>query len=393
MLSRTVTGLIVVAALLSLGGVLPAQDAADEQRIDRLLRGLTAAHFDVRRDSETRLRALGADALPILREVVSTEELEVRHRVERIIADVERRAVSEALDQLEQGEKPRNLELVYAWERFRDQFGNDHASRQLYAQMLRAEPTLMRAADGPAEDLEMEFERRCADLALRRGGSRQATPPLATVAALLFVGGQPECRPSAMAANCVNTIVQQGEFRSTLNQSDPPEHLRSLLGRWIGRAESATAMQRLSLAASFDLREGLDVAEEMIRTRAFGAQIQYAILYVAKVGGLQELPVLEELLEDETAINTGRRGRDSNFTSRLQDVALIGLLNLTGQDWRDYGFEEPRPHQTYLYAPGSVGFEEEASREAALQQWREWAAANLRELHAAPEWAIEGVTT
>jgi hypothetical protein len=258
--------------------------------------------------------------------------------------------------------------------------------------MLRAEPSLMRAVDGPPEEMEMEFERRCADLALRRGGSR-ATPKLATVSALLFVGGQSECRPSTIAANCVNTIVQQGEFGSALKQDDPPEHLRWLLGRWIGRSESATAMKRLNLAATFDLREGLQVAEEMIRTRAFGAQVQYAVLYVASVGGPQELPVLEDLLDDDTPIQTGRRSRDSTFTSRMQDVALIGLLKLTGQRWQDYGFAEPRSHNTYLYTPGSVGFPDEESREAAFEQWRRWAAANLRELHSAPKWAIEGVPT
>lgn len=396
MFPRILTGLILAAALSSRAGTGLAQDlaAADERRIDRLLRGLTAAAFDVRRESESELRSMGADALPRLRDMAESDDLEVRYRVERIIADVERRAVSSALERLEQGEEPRELDLVYGWETFRDQLGSDVQSRRLFSQLLREEPSLMRVVDGPAQELETQFESRCADLGVRRG-NRRAAPGLATVAALLFVGGQPECRPSTIAANCINSIVTQGEFRTALNQDDPPELLQLLLGRWIAREETATAMQRLTIAASFELTEGLDVAREMIATNALGAQVQYAVLYIAKLGGPQELHLLEDLLDDDMEIPVGRRQAESDFTSRLQDVALAGLLHLTGQSLADYGFDTDvvRPNETYLYTPGSVGFPDEKAREAAFRQWREWAALNLRELHSAPDWAVEGVTT
>ena len=111
------------------------------------------------------------------------------------------------------------------------------------------------------------------------------------------------------------------------------------------------------------------------------------------IGGLQDLQVLERLLDDEMEFHVGRRGMDSKFTSHLQDVALAGLLHLTEQDLQDYGFEEVRPHPTYLFTPGSIGFPDEESRAAALEKWRRWAAENLRELQPEPEWAIEGVAT
>ena len=394
--SRIFRILSVVSVLMAGVGRLHAQDSTtdDETRIDRLIRGLTAVAFEVRRESEQELRQVDLGALPRLRDVAMTGDLEVRRRVERIIADVERRAVTAAVERLERGEEPESSDLVYGWERFCEQLGNNTESRELFAELLRAEPVLMRAVDGPAHNIQAEFESRCADLGLWRGGRRRMTPGRATVAALLFVGGQPECRPSTLAANCINTIVQQGEFSTVLNGSNPPENLQLLLGRWIARPESAAAMQRLSIAAKFDLTEGLDIAREMIHSRVTGPQVQYAVLYLAKLGHPHDMHVLEQLLDDdETEFQVGRRAADNKFTSRMQDVALAGLLHMTGQDPREHGFEAIRDHDMYLYAPGSVGFADEETRTSALGRWRRWSAAHLREVKPEPAWAIEGTST
>ena len=56
---RILTALSVVAALLTAAGNSHAQNssARDDARIDRLLRGLTASTFEVRRDTTTNASA------------------------------------------------------------------------------------------------------------------------------------------------------------------------------------------------------------------------------------------------------------------------------------------------------------------------------------------------
>jgi hypothetical protein len=120
--------------------------------------------------------------------------------------------------------------------------------------------------------------------------------------------------------------------------------------------------------------------------------MQNAILYLAKAGNTSHLHELELLLADETDLQQRRQNSVTTYSSRVQDVALIALLHLTEQDPQDYGFNGLADDQQYLYK-GSIGFDDDQQRQAALTRWKRWSARNLKQVQPVVEQAAAGYST
>jgi hypothetical protein len=266
----------------------------------------------------------------------------------------------------------------------------------MFAEMVRLEPWLVGALAGDVDVLRRDFERRCADVHLRRIQHQESHRPIAGVAALLLAANQPDCHPSATAIACITACVQEGAFLETMQRPDRPATVERLLAAWVCDPQSSNALARLQLADKFDLSEGLDIAVQIIEQRLPGPQLQHAVLYLAKAGNNSHLHEIELLLSDKTELQTRRMSQGSQpvttFTSRIQDVALVALLHLTGQNPRDYGFSGLRenPHPQYLYQPGTIGFESEAQRRAAIVRWKRWSADHLKDVQPFVEQAAAG---
>lgn len=380
------------AGLLLAGPPPTTTPAEDPSRIERLAYRLTAREFSVRADAERQLRHAGSAALPILRHLSDTNDLEMRLRITRLIASLERTVLEESLQQLSEGGLPAADVSLPGWAAYRSTVGDDAERRALFVDMVRADGELMRAIDAPVEMLRTEFEKRCTDINIQRSQHKLGAMPVANVAALLLAATQPECRPSPGAAACVTACLQEGSFLAEMQRSDRPAVLEQLVSLWVANPDSSTVVQRLGLAARFELAEGIDVAREIIETRVYGPQIQHAILYIAKVGGPEHFDDLERLLHDTTDLQAQRRGTATTFSARVQDVALAGLVHMTGQNPEEYGLDSLRVHSQYLYAPGSIGFDTEEARRQAIERWQRWSAANLKDVQPFVEQAALGTT-
>jgi hypothetical protein len=377
--------------LTAVAGTLQA-GPPDQDAIERLAYRLSASEFSVRDQAERELRHAGSAALPILRNLADTSDLEMRLRVTRLISSLERSALEETLQQLSEGGLPADDLSLPGWAAYQHVLGDDAERRALFIEMVRADGELMAAIDAPVEVLRTEFERRCADINIQRSQRKLGARPVPHVAALLLAATQPDCHPSPAAAACVTASLQEGEFLAAMQRSDRPAVLEQLVALWVAHPDSSTVIQRLGLAARFELAEGIDVAREIIERRLYGPQIQHAILYIAKVGGTEHLHDLEVLLHDTTDLQAQRRGAATTFSARVQDVALAGLVHMTGQRLEDFGFGSLRVNSQYLYAPGSIGFETEEARRLALEKWQRWSAANLKDVQPFVEQAALGYT-
>jgi hypothetical protein len=79
------------------------------------------------------------------------------------------------------------------------------------------------------------------------------------------------------------------------------------------------------------------------------------------------------LLDDRTVIDTYfSNGRDIEL--QVRDVALAAVIHLDGQDPQTFGFADRKLDPARLYAPLSLGFEDETKRTAALRQWNTFVA-------------------
>lgn len=396
---RRLSGLLL-AALLAVPAEVPAADELPREgmRIAILAHRLAAADFAQREQAEAELLSLGPDALPALRGAVHHADLEARYRLLRIIEQLEQRARAAALDAFRTGTPPRDPALLSAWHACLLLTGDSPAARDLFADMVRSEPWLIQALSGPAEHLRELFEQRCADIHLQRMQRQDSQRAVATVAALLLVGRQPECFPSATAVSCLTNCIQEGAFLQAMERPDRPAPLERLVAVWIADAGSSNPQERLRLAAKFDLMEGVDVALQIIRQRLYGPQLSLAVMYLAKSGDRAHLHELELLLDDATELQVHRQSAAAQagvmtFSSRVQDVALVALLQMTEQNPRDYGFTGLREHPETIYATATIGFESDEQRRAAVAQWKRWSAANLKAVQPLVEQAAAGHST
>jgi len=370
-----------------------------DPRIAALARGLAAADFSQRQSAEAELLGLGPAAIPELKRSLRSAELEARYRLERIIGSLERAQRDVALSDLRDGRPANDPHLESAWSSFARLVGDAPEARELFVEMVRAEPWLVGALSGDIDQLRHQFERRCADVNLRRIQHQESRRPIASVAALLLAASQPDCQPSATAIACITACVDERAFLAAMEQPDRPAAVERLLAAWVSDPQSSPALKRLQLAAQFELIEGVDVALQIIDQRLPGPQLQHAVLYLAKTGSTSHLHELELLLNDTTELQSGRRSQGSQpvvtftFTSRMQDVALAALLHLTDQDPRTYGFSSLRESQEYLYQLGTIGFENEVQRRTAIARWRRWSADHLKQVQPFVEQAAAGYST
>lgn len=394
---RIVEGLLV--AWLAAAAGVPAADppATPEAATAALARRLSSADYTQRQTAEAALLELGPAALPQLRRSITSADLEARYRLERIILSLEVRQREVAIADLEAGRPVADPRLDASWQRFAAVVGDDPGARPLFVEMARSEPWLVDGLAGPVELLRREFERRCADIHLRRIQQQESQRPVASVAALLLAANQPDCQPSATAIACLTNCVQEVAFVDLMQRPDRPVAVERLLAAWVCDPQASAAFTRLQLADRFNLIEGIDIALQMINQRVPGPQMQHAVLYLAKAGNDSHLHTLERLLDDKTELQTRRMNQGARpvatFTSRMQDVALAALLHLTDQDPATYGFAGLRDSPQSLYQPGSVGFETEAQRHEAIARWRRWSADNLKDVQPVVEQAALGYST
>jgi hypothetical protein len=119
---------------------------------------------------------------------------------------------------------------------------------------------------------------------------------------------------------------------------------------------------------AYDMPEGLVAAGKMLDARTEAYYRQYAILTLAKLGTKRDLPRLEKLLGDRAICST-HTVDDVTYVTQFRDIALVAMLHLDGEDPAEYGFTNLRAHNDYVYSPYTIGFAEEADRQAAFAKW------------------------
>jgi hypothetical protein len=348
-------------------------------RARQLVERLGDQAFNVSEDASAELRTMGLAAKPALAEGLKSADAEIRWRCRRIMAqvlelDYQRRVAAFAADKSGIGQHD-----LPGWERFQATVGGDPPCRELFVEVLKAEPGLLTALDNGPQVASNLFALRVQQIQQMLYGPDQALKQqvqAANLAAMFFVGTMPQIAISEQTGAYLYNFVHQPVFQQRLRPTAECEPLRQLLGAWIReRTSTLTAYQNLMLALRFELKAGLEPAIAILQDPAAKPHTrQYAVLVVAKFGSKQHLPLLETLLSDASSLAV-RQVNGRQVTTQLCDVALAGLVHLSGQELKEFGFDRAQPNPPFLYSISTLGFEDPARREGAIKKWqgeREW---------------------
>ena len=381
-MAATLAGVILLAGrgYADSGAVNSRPVAGDD--FSALIRNLGAPRFADRQRASQRLLNAGTAAEPALRAAVAGSDAEIRDRAARILgqisaADFESRLEAFAADI----EGKQNHELP-AWQRFSQLFGADETARGLFVEMQRAEPELLQMLDSNSPAIVEAFNRRCEELttgpeAFNPDGN--AGPSIGSVATVMFVGISPDVKIDEQSGVQVFGLIQP-MLQSGWRRGSWLPLLRQMAVQWIQKDSSpAVAFQNLWLAFSFDFREGLSVAERLLRTDPPSPDIApFAVLTVSRFGTREHMSLIEPLLKDAKSILNEDNDGD-HVETQMRDVALAALVHLSGQELESYGFDKSLPPHQIVFQPGKYGFSSAAKRNLAHQKWNQWKAAQKSE--------------
>ncbi|HUY88583.1 MAG TPA: hypothetical protein VMV10_07610 [Pirellulales bacterium] len=276
--------------------------------------------------------------------------------------------------------EPAADQVLPGWRRFRQQVGGDLAARRLFVEMQRAERELLAISEARPRVAGELLEMRCQQLqeAMQPADEEDEVLTLGSICALLFVAGDPDVELSTQGAAYVNNFSHQTPLQEAIRAGEYVEPLRSLLGGWVHRRfdDNMVTYQNVQLALRYNLREALGPAAALALRKEVPAHLRpYGVLAMGKLGGKDQLPALEPLLDDATEFTL--HGRDNQQTrTQIRDVALAVMVHLSGQELIDYGFDHFSRNPSWLFNPGSLGFSKPETREKALAKWRAWAASS-----------------
>lgn len=362
---------------------IPAPDAKSAAEISALITQLGEESFDRREAAVEQLLTYGLPALKLVEEGTKHPDPEIRYRcgVVRVALkeiDLDRRLKAFAADV--KGEKDHGLP---AWNRFAELHGSGAESRQLFVDIFTAEPNVLK---GLQTDTKRAAELVTARVfQLQQDLQTQQPISLGSVTALLFAGAENDVALTVQSQQMIFNFCHQPSMREAIVGGPKKEAVRSLLGKYVVRGEGWAAQQGLNLALQYELKEGLELARKMVKSRGAGQphMLQMALLATAKLGSAEDLPDIEPLLDDKTVLFNSQINKQQ-IQCQVRDFALVATTHLLSRDQervkgtpleegdlKAFGFSRLVSNTLQLYSPHTVGFASEEDRQKVINKWHE----------------------
>jgi hypothetical protein len=372
--------LTLLAAWLSTGAAIaqpPTLPASSSSTAQELVKRLGDPRFSVRERATNELVLLGSDAIAALEAGCASSDREIRFRSQRVLEIVREYDFQRRLKLFADGHLDADGSGLPGWDLFRYEMGESRPARNLFVEMQKSEPRLLRLLVDAPEGLADAMALRVAEIQSSFQYQRSNSPlDLGTVAAILFVYNHARDKTDLQTAQAVTYFLKQNSFTSALQTGAERELLRKMLSQWIEQSEGWMAYQGMTMALQYDLPSGLITARRMLNEPAdpnLAYARWYALLSVARFGSTDDLELVERFLNDETPYGTAVRvNSQMKFRTQMRDVALATLIHLTKQRHEDYGFERLRIQPTFVFDPNSLAFEDDEKRDQAIKRWHEY---------------------
>jgi hypothetical protein len=357
-----------------------AQDASvtgsDEGKAHQeLVEKLGHPSFEVREFAAQRLQEIGLPARPALMNALKSADLETRMGAHRVLVHIMQEDFDAQLQAFVEGKDGDGLHLP-GWELFSRLVGDTAEARRLYAEMIRHEPELLEKLDdlsGQAEPLRRLYEQRVQLLsnASRVGRSHHLTIPC--VATLLLVSQQPEVKSTSAESRLYAFLVEPSIKREIMGGAHF-SIVQKILAKWVSSGNSQHYALRIALAYELE-SAGKELARGILTADTpSGTAVAYAAMVMARFGDSADLRLLLPHLTNSTVFHSWHNAQLKKEPIRIQvrDAVLAMSIRLTGQQPPDYGFKLLRSDEDTIYKVYTLGFLEDAERDAAFQKWRTW---------------------
>jgi len=362
---------------------LPAAELTAEEKVKvrALIQQLGDRSYKARETAANQIVEYGRAAEPLLREALNHPMPEVRTRCARLLPiamqhDLEK-LIKAFLDDKE-GKKPTPLA---GWERFKEVAGKDEAARELFVDLHRVEGGFMDLVEHDPAAAAAKMSIKCQEfMQARNFGQNVGTPT--QVALMLFALLHPKLKVDPNSQN----FFSSGLYTMSFNQrgkevlKENPA-VRKMLVQYMQNSHQNMGHQFIWIIANIELKDAADIVRRHIKSAERDPYTRsFAIATLGKIGNRSDIVELLPLLEKTESIGSVQFGNGSAIHTQLRDVALASLILLSGQDLSDYNFAYlkafnngmGRMNFNFALSPGMLGFNDDATRTAAIKKWRDW---------------------
>jgi hypothetical protein len=333
--------------------------------------------FKVRETASGQIVRYGRAVEPILREGLNNPDPEIRSRCRRLLPlamhyDLEKQIAAFLADKDEKNPTP-----LAGWARFKELVGKDDTSKDLFISMHRFDTEFMETLEQKPADLSLKLNARCQEFMYQRNMGRNNITP-AQLGLMLFAIQDPKVNIEPQAASFFSSGLFSLSYQpqgKELMRDNPA--IRKLLIQFVTNSNNHMMMfNNMYLIANLELKEGVDIAKRIIQssdrdpyTRAM------AIGVLGKVGSKENIPDLLPFLDKKDSVGS-MMFNNTQINTQMRDVALAGLVQLSGQKLQDFNFAYIKmfanANVNIFMSPGMLGFSDDASRDASIKKWKEW---------------------
>ena len=378
--------LISAVCLLALANVAPAKDAPlgpeEEKLANQLLGQLGSPSFKARESASARLVQFGRAVEPILRKGLASSDAETRKRCQRLLPLAQQYELELKIRDF-RTDKNGSASPLPSWARFKQLAGDDEAARELFIDMHRIDGLFMEELDQKPAALRDKFTNRCMEFMQSLNWNPNGLASTQQLAFMLFAALEPKVTNNSPAisyfSNGLNMLSTHPGGKESL-RGDPV--IRKLLVKFLLNTDSSAAYNNISLVANLELKEGADIARNLIKLPNRDNWVKMtAIALLGKIGGKSDIAEIEPFLKDKTNFGSVQFGNGIQISAQVRDVALGSLVQLTGQNLADYNFPYLKMFGggaggtagfQFHTSPTMLGFSDEATRNAAHKKWQDW---------------------
>ena len=405
-----ITCLVAVVVWLS---AAPARSAGQEitpqefeNLANELVRKLGAPEFLEREAASRELAKFGLKVRKAIEEGRKNPDPEIRYRCELLykkicILELKRRVEMYAADQ--EGRIENTLPLGATFEKI---CGKDENARKYFVELCNNHlPLLDYAANYPTIMGETFIELICE---IEKSG-KGALSPETEFAALLLIAADERIGPSIVDANSKQLkggdrnyqrfigLLWTPKYEAVMRDANNGRYFRKLLFAWAKRLPEPLAMssflffirdminkQVMNLQSDSDALEFLmDLAVSTSeRGLPYHKGEAMSMVAVASISKNERIAYFEEkLFRDETTL-VPVVGFDLDGSTKIRvetracDYALAVCVKLSGQSFKEYGFDilgaQSEMFENWMHA----GFTRDETRRAAFKKYQEWRKAN-----------------
>jgi hypothetical protein len=375
---------------LALVAADPPADADAKKRAEALVQQLGDPDYRDRERAAKELLAIGYPAKDAVLAGRKSPDQEVSDRCTKLYPliwrhDLDKR-VRRFLDH-PGGPIPDDLPAAARWLQIA---GDGKASRELYAEVVRAHPDPLLVVELHPDRVATAYEEHVRNVYGRlhvppagAASPGRPTPTESEALLFLFLGAVGDVRTSlapGTSSSYYYQFLSSPALTAKLAAAEAGAPARKLLAAWLEKERYSILVRRgIDLAAQNKVTECLPtlrkIAAEPGVVWAYRAS---ALLGLAKLGTRDNLKDLERFLTDKAQI-AAVNVNGQPWGVQMRDVALGAAVQLAGESPADFGFERrPPPNLTSVTSYTYYAFPSDEKREAAHRKWREWAAEHLK---------------